>query len=181
MIGYVIAGLAVVLLVAVLGVYNKFINLKNGIDNNFSQIKVAMKKRTDMIGQLVDTASSYLKFEKTTLEGVTKMRNISLDTPEGLKEADALSRSVFGKILAVSERYPKLKGIEAIKPLQENVKELEEEIGRLRYLYNDEVQTFNTMSERVPTNVVAGAFGFRKKEYLQFEEGIEKRPDTKVF
>jgi len=165
----------------VFGSYNRFVGLRNGIENTFNQIKVAMKKRADMIGQLVDTTSSYLKFEKSTLEGVTRMRNMNLDTPQGLQEADGLARTVFGKIVAVAENYPKLKAMETVKPLQDSIQSLEDEISRMRYLYNDQVQTFNVMTERIPTNIVAGIFRFTKKDYLQFEEGIEKRPDTKVF
>lgn len=182
MIGWIIAAVvAVVLLGLVFGVYNRFINLKNGIENTFNQIRVAMKKRADMIAQLVDTTSSYLKFEKATLENVTKMRNINLDTPKGLEDADGLAKSVFGKIVAVAENYPKLKAVETVKPLQGSIKSLEEEISRMRYLYNDQVQTFNTMTERIPTNLVASIFSFKKKAYLKFGEDIEKRPDTKVF
>ena len=182
MIGWIIGGIVLVLiLVFFVGTFNKFVGLRNGIDNTFNQIKVAMKKRADMIGQLVDTTSSYLKFEKATLEGVTKMRQMSMDNVSSLNEADATARSVFGNIVAVAENYPKLKAVETVKPLQEGIKSLEEEISRMRYLYNDQVQTFNNMAEKVPTNLVAGILGYKKKEYLKFEEGIEKRPDTKVF
>ncbi|MBR9689668.1 MAG: LemA family protein [Candidatus Altiarchaeota archaeon] len=182
MIGWIIGGvISVSILVFFIGVFNKFVGLRNGIDNTFNQIKVAMKKRADMIGQLVDTTSSYLKFEKSTLKEVTKMRKMSMDNVSSLNDADAAARSVFGNIVAVAENYPNLKAVQTVKPLQDGITSLEGEISRMRYLYNDQVQTFNNMAERIPTNMVAGVLGYKKKEYLQFEKGIEKRPDTKVF
>ncbi len=182
MIGWIIGGAVLaVFLVFFVGAFNRFVGLRNGIDNTFNQIRVAMKKRADMIGQLVDTAKSYLKFEKATLEGVTKMRQIDMGSVSGLNEADAMARRIFGNIVAVAENYPKLKAVETIKPLQDSIKSLEDEISRMRYLYNDQVQTFNVMAERIPTNIVAAILGYKKKPYLEFEKGIEKRPDAKVF
>ncbi|MBR9681768.1 MAG: LemA family protein [Candidatus Altiarchaeota archaeon] len=182
MIGWIIGGVVLtIILLFFIGTFNRFVNLRNGIDNTFNQIKVVMKKRADMIGQLVDTASGYLKFEKSTLEGVTKMRQMSMDNVAGLNDADATARSVFGNIVAVAENYPKLRAVETITPLQESIKSLEDEISRMRHLYNDQVQTFNVMAERIPTNLVASILKYTKKDYLEFEKGIEKRPDTKVF
>lgn len=182
MIGWIIGGVVLFILVSFfVGTYNRFIGLKNGLDNTFNQIRVAMKKRMDMIGQLVDTASSYLKFEKSTMEEVTKMRQMSMDNVAGLNSADASARRVFGNIMAVAENYPKLQAVETIKPLQDSIRSLEDEISRMRYLYNDQVETFNNLAERIPTNLVASILKYSKKEYLEFEEGIEKRPDAKVF
>ena len=182
MIGWIIGGVVLlVLLIFFIGTFNKFVVLKNSIENTFNQIKVAMKKRADMIGQLVETASSYLKFEKSTLEGVTAMRKMELGSAGDLNQADAAARKLFGSIVAVAENYPKLKGVETVTTLQNSIKSLEDEISRMRYLYNDQVQTFNNMAERIPTNMVAGILRYKKKDYLEFEEGIEKRPDAKVF
>jgi LemA protein len=178
---WVLIGLAAVVLFYLASAYNRFINLRNGIENSFNQIKVAMKKRFDMIGQLVDTTKSYLKFEKSVFTDVTKMRNMNLASAKDVQEADALARSVLGRLVAVAENYPNLKGADTVRELQGSIKGVEDEIARLRYLYNDQVQTFNMMVERIPTNIVAALLGFGKRDYLKFGEEIEKRPDTKVF
>ncbi|MBR9679477.1 MAG: LemA family protein [Candidatus Altiarchaeota archaeon] len=181
LISYVIIGLLSVVLLYIASVYNRFVGLKNGIENSFNQIRVAMKKRLDMIGQLVDTTKSSLKFEKSVLTDVTKMRNLNLGGTAELEKADAMAKSVFGRLIAVAENYPKIQGMEPVKELQASIKSVEDEISRLRYLYNDQVQTFNVLGERLPTNIVASLLGFGKKAYLKFGEEIEKRPDTKVF
>ena len=179
MIGWIIGLLVLAALVYVAATYNRFVNLKNGIENSFNQIRVAMKKRMDMISQLVDTTKGYMKFEKSVLTDVTKMRNLNLAGVKDVEEADRLAGSIFGKLLAVAENYPKLRAVENVKELQGSIKQVEDEIARLRYLYNDQVQTYNAMAERLPSNIVAALLGFRKKEYLQFE-GVEKRPDTRL-
>jgi len=179
--GTVIGLLALAIVVYGITVYNRFIGLKNGIENTFNQIRVAMKKRLDMINGLVESTSSYLKFEKDVLEGVTKMRNMNLASDRDIEEADEIARSVLGKIVAVAENYPKLKGMEAVKETQEAIKKVEEEIARLRYLYNDQVQTFNMLCERFPTNIFASIFGFSRRNYLHFGEEVEKRPSAKVY
>ena len=160
--------------------YNRFIQLKNGIDNSFNQISVGMKKRFDMIGQLVETAKSYLKFEKEVMTDVTKLRAMAISTPADVAKADAMASSILGKITVAVENYPNLRAIESVTTLQASIKDVEDEIARLRYVYNDQVQGFNIMAERVPSNIVARIFGFVNREYLKFEEGIEKRPSTAV-
>ena len=177
---YVAGIIAVLVILYVISVYNKLVGLKNGIENSFNQIKVAMKKRFDMIGQLVDTTKSYLKFEKGLFTDVAKLRNMNLNNAGDLEKGDALAKSVMGNFFAVAENYPKSKGAETVKELQTSIKGVEDEISRLRYLYNDQVQSMNVRTELFPTNLVAGMLGFRKMDYLKFGEEIEKRPDTKV-
>ncbi len=172
---------AVFVFIGVISVYNRLISLKNGIENSFNQIKVAMKKRFDVIGQLVETTKSYLKFEKNLFTDVSKMRNLNLNSAASLEKGDKLARGVMGSFLAVAENYPKTKGAETVKELQGSIKNVEDEISRIRYLYNDQVQSFNVKCELFPTNLIAGMLGFSKKDYLKFGEKIEKRPDTKVF
>ncbi|MCD6523290.1 MAG: LemA family protein [Candidatus Diapherotrites archaeon] len=170
-----------VVLVWVITLYNRLIGLNNAIENTFHQIQVSMKKRFDMIGQLVDTTKSYLKYEKSVFVDVTKLRQMPINTPEDIKKADAAARSLLGRLFAVFENYPKVQGIEAVTSLQESIKSVEAEIARLRYLYNDQVQSFNVTIQVFPNNLLAGLLGFTKKPYLEFGEEVEKRPDTKVF
>lgn len=179
MIGYILAGAGVLFVAYLAATYNRFVSLRNGIENSFNQIRVAMKKRMDMISQLVDTTKGYMKFEKGVLTDVTRMRNLNLRGVKDVEEAEKLAGSIFGRLLAVAENYPNLKAAETVKELQGSIRQVEEELARLRYLYNDQVQTYNTLAERLPSNIVAALLGFRKKEYLQFE-GVEERPDTRL-
>ncbi|MCD6478170.1 MAG: LemA family protein [Candidatus Aenigmarchaeota archaeon] len=162
-------------------VYNRLVSLKNAIENTYNQIRVAMKKRFDMIGQLVDTTKSYLKYEKSVYTEVTRLRKMPITTPEDIRKADEASRSILGRLFAVMENYPDVKGSENVKELQESIKGVEDEIARQRYLYNDQVQTFNIITDVFPSNIIARMFNFKKKEYLKFGEEIEKRPETKVY
>ncbi|MCD6414406.1 MAG: LemA family protein [Candidatus Diapherotrites archaeon] len=184
MLVWIILGLIVLVILGFIGwiisVYNRLVSLNNAIENTFHQIQVAMKKRLDMIGQLVDTTKSYLKYEKSVFTEVTKLRQAPLATAEDIKKANNMATSVLGRIFAVMENYPKVQGIEAVKELQESIKDVESEIARQRYLYNDQVQTFNVLIQVFPNNMIAGMLGFVKKLYLEFGEEVEKRPDTKV-
>ncbi len=184
MIGLIIGGIIGLIILAIIVwailVYNRLIALNNAIENTFHQIQVAMKKRFDMIGQLVDATKGYLKYEKSVFTSVTKLRSASLITPDDIKRANDLATSVLGRIFAVMENYPKLQGIEAVKELQDSIKNIEAEIARQRYLYNDQVQTFNVLIQIFPNNMIAGMLGFTKKPYLKFGKEIEKRPEINI-
>lgn len=184
MLVWIILGLVVLVILGLIGwiisVYNRLVSLNNAIENTFHQIQVAMKKRLDMIGQLVDTTKSYLKYEKSIFTEVTKLRQAPLATPEDIKKANDMATAFLGRIFAVMENYPKVQGIESVKELQDSIKNVETEIARQRYLYNDQVQTFNVLIQVFPNNMIAGMLGFVKKPYLEFGEEVEKRPDTKV-
>ncbi len=185
MLGWLILGGLFVLVILVIlwaiFLYNKLVSLNNAIENTFHQIQVAMKKRLDMIGQLVDTTKSYLKYEKSIFTDVTKLRTAPLMTPEDIKKANDMATAILGRIFAVMENYPKVQGIEAVKQLQTSIQEIEAEIARLRYLYNDQVQSFNVTIQVFPNNIIAGMLGFTKKPYLEFGKEVEKRPNTTVY
>ncbi len=170
--------IAVIAIIAwFVSIYNRFYSLKNAASATLGQIKVAMKKRLDMIEQLLGSVKSYAKFEKETLESVTKMRAMVMGAnTEGLKNIDTESRKLFGNILAVAEAYPDLKTSATVTNLMESVKGIEDEISRQRYTYNNVVQEFNTMTDVVPSNFVGRIIGMVKMAYLQFEEAIEKPP-----
>jgi LemA protein len=162
-------------------IYNRLISMKNGIEGSFNQINVSMKKRFDMISSLVESTKSYLKFEKSTFEQITKYRSMNMTTPDEAKQADAFARSVLGSIKIGVENYPNLKGSETVINLQNSIKDIEDEISRVRYLYNDQVQKFNTTIEQFPTNFFAMVMGFAKKAYLEFESEIKNRVSGTVF
>ncbi len=181
MIGWIILGVVVlvvvVLILWVVGIYNRFVSLKNASEASLGQIRVAMKKRLDMIDQLLGSVKSYAKFEKETLEKVTAMRaSVGTAGPGDLNKVEAESRSIFGRLLAVMENYPDLKTAGTVTNMMDSIKGLEDEIARQRYTYNNISQEFNTMVDTIPSNFVAKLMGLIKLEYLQFEEAIKTAP-----
>lgn len=173
--------LVLVGLVAVLGIYfiityNRLQSLKNGADATLSQIRVAMKKRLDMIEQLVDSVKSYAQFERSTLEKITSMRtNLSSASTEDLARINGASRGLVGNVLAVAESYPNLKTSEPVVATMNAIRDVEDEISRHRYTYNNIVQEFNTMLDSIPSRFIAGFARMRKMDYLNFEEDELRR------
>jgi len=173
----VIALVVIVLILWVIGIYNRFVTLRNSSEATLGQIRVAMKKRLDMIEQLLGSVKSYAKFEKETFEKVTAMRaSVATAGPGDLNKVEAESRSIFGRLLAVAENYPDLKTAGTVMSMMDAVKNLEDEIGRQRYTFNNISQEFNTMMETIPSNFVARFMGLIKLEYLQFEDAIKTPP-----
>ncbi|MBT8507646.1 protein LemA [Methanomicrobiaceae archaeon CYW5] len=184
MIEWIIGGLVLLVLVVLVlwfvGIYNKFQSLKNSSEATLGQIRVAMKKRLDMINQLLGAVKSYATFEKETLEGVTKMRaGVAEAGPGDLNEIERESRSILGRLLAVVENYPDLKTSGNVADLMASVKSIEDEIARQRYTYNNISEQYNTMCDTIPSNFVASFSHFTKLEYLKFEEKIEEVPEIK--
>ncbi|MFA5614311.1 MAG: LemA family protein [Methanoculleus sp.] len=165
------------IVVAFISIYNRFFSLKNSSEATLGQIKVAMKKRLDMIEQLLGSVKSYAAFEKETLTGVTAMRaRIGSAGPGDLNELERESRSLLGRLLAVTENYPDLKTSRTVQDLMGAVKGVEDEIARQRYTYNNIAQQYNTMTDTIPSNLIAGVMGFTKLQYLEFGEEIERVP-----
>ena len=170
--------LALLLIVAFyfVSLYNRLQSLKNGAEATLSQIRVAMKKRLDMIEQLVDSAKSYAKFERETFEKITSIRtNLGSASPDELAKINGASRGLLGNVLAVAESYPELRTSEAVTATMNAIKDAEDEISRHRYTYNNIIQEFNTLLVTVPSNMVASYTGMRKMDYLNFEEDELKK------
>jgi len=180
-IGWIVLGVIVIIVIGlilwIIGIYNRFVSLKNSSEATLGQIRVAMKKRLDMIDQLLGAVKSYAKFEKETLERVTAMRaSVATAGPGDLNKVEAESRSIFGRLLAVAENYPDLKTSTTVTSLMDSVKTLEDEIARQRYTFNNISQEFNTMVDTIPSNIVGKLMHLVKLEYLQFEEAIKTPP-----
>jgi LemA protein len=172
----ILVGTLLVIVIYFVTIYNRLQSLKNGAEATLSQIRVAMKKRLDMIEQLVDSAKSYAKFERDTLEKITSMRtNLGSASPDELAKINDASRGLVGNILAVAESYPQLKTSDAVTTTMNAIRDAEDEISRHRYTYNNIIQEFNTMLVTVPSNMVASFTGMRKMDYLNFEEDELKR------
>ncbi|MFA4877230.1 MAG: LemA family protein [Methanoregula sp.] len=181
MIEWIILGIAALvvigLIIWVISIYNRFVSLRNSSEATLGQIRVAMKKRLDMIDQLLGAVKSYAKFEKETFEKVTAMRaSVATASPGDLNKVEAESRSIFGRLLAVAENYPDLKTSTTVTSLMDSVKSIEDEIARQRYTFNNISQEFNTMMDTIPSNFIGRLMHLAKLEYLQFEEAIKTPP-----
>jgi LemA protein len=177
-----IAFILICLLIIFIFIYNKFQRLKNGAEAGLSQIKVALKKRLDMISQLVDVVKSYIKFERNVLENIAKLRSRvgqMIDTND-VTNINKDSKFVLDKLIAVVENYPDLKASKNVEDLMNSIKDVEEEISRQRYTYNNIVQEYNTRLESIPSNIVGKIFSYKKLDYLQFEKEVDKSPKAEL-
>ena len=176
-IGIIVAVIIIGLIGYFVVTYNKFQTLRNSAEATIGQIRVAMKKRLDMIEQLVESVKSYAGFEKETFEKVTKMRSeVTRSGAEGLNNIDRESRTILGNLFAVAENYPDLKTSTTVTKLMDSVNSIEGEIGRQRYTYNNIAQTYNIMQDTIPSRFVAALMSIIKLEYLKFEERVSERP-----
>lgn len=178
---WIAAPLALIALVAVYFayLYNRLFRYSNAAEANLGQIRVALKKRLDMIEQLLGAVRGYVRHEREVFESVASMRARVMGAGAGgLTEIDRESRGITGDILAIAEAYPDLKANETVRKLMDAIVSVEDEIARHRYTYNNIVQTLNTMVDSIPSNVVAGIADVKKLDYLQFEEEIEERPEV---
>lgn len=176
---WVVLGVIVVLIVAIIGMYNSLIRLKNRVEEAWSDIDVQLKRRYDLIPNLVETVKGYAKHEAGTLEKVTKARTDAMaaqksgDTKKQAAAENMLS-STLKSIFALSENYPDLKANENFLELQRELSDTENKIQASRRFYNGNVRDFNTKLEVFPTNIMAGMLGFKSREYFEIEEAKEK-------
>jgi LemA protein len=172
----------VVVLIAlyVIKVYNSLVSFRNKVDDQASQIDVQLKKRFDLIPNLVETVKGYTKHEKETLEGVIKARNtyVSGDNLGDQLKADGELTNALNKLFALAESYPDLKANENFTKLQDELSSIEEKIGYARQFYNDSVLKYNNKIDMFPSNIVASMFGFKKRQF--FEAAKEERENVKV-
>ncbi|HOS82045.1 MAG TPA: LemA family protein [Methanolinea sp.] len=181
LIPWIIIGILIVIAVGLVlyfvGIYNRFFSLKNSSEATLGQIRVAMKKRLDMIEQLLGAVKSYAAFERETFEKVTAMRaSVGSAGPGDLNQIERESRSLLGRLFAVAENYPDLKTNSTVMTLMDSVRGVEDEIARQRYTYNNISQQYNTLCDVIPSNIIARILGLSKLQYLEFEEAIQTPP-----
>jgi len=168
----------VVIAVPVL-IYNSLISLRNRVRNAWSQIDVQLKRRYDLIPNLIETCKGYMRYEKEVLESVTKARTQAINT-SGTAEAKAKAENTLSQTLrslfAVAESYPDLKANQNMLSLQEELTATENKISFARQHYNDQVMRLNTTIEKFPQNIIASMFSFKKEEFFKTEEPEEKQP-----
>lgn len=173
--GYIILAVIVLAVIWVIMAYNGLVRLKNQVENAWRQIDVQLKRRHDLIPNLVKTVKGAMEFERGTLERVIAARSRAVDatgmSDKGL--AENMLTEALGKLFALVENYPDLKSNENVLKLQEELTSTENRIGFSRQFYNDIVTQFNTRQDVFPSKVIAGSFGFKKADYFQVEE-VEK-------
>jgi LemA protein len=175
---YIIIGIVVVLLIIFVATYNGLIRRRNQVKNAWAQIDVQLKRRYDLIPNLVETAKGYMKHERETLESVTKARNLaqqlsSAGAGERAKAEGELS-SALSRLLAVVENYPDLKANQNFLALQEELTSTENKISFSRQFYNDSVLRYNNQTQMFPSNVVASMTGFKASEFFEVTLAAER-------
>jgi LemA protein len=179
--GWIVGGVVVVLLVLFLVVmYNRLVGLRNKVENAWAQIDVQLKRRYDLIPNLVETVRGYAAHERQTLESVTQARANALNAQGAVAQAEAenVLTAALRSLFAVAEAYPDLKANQNFLSLQEELATTENRIAYSRQYYNDSVQSYNTAIQTVPANFIAGVFGFRVREYFTAPE--EERGPVRV-
>jgi LemA protein len=174
---WILLAVLVIVFLAVVGNYNTLVQLRENVRNGWSQIDVQLKRRHDLIPNLVETAKGYMAHERQTLEGVTKARQMAVDASnvKDKQAAENMLTSTLRSLFAVSENYPNLKADRQMMQLQEELTTTENKITFARQYYNDETNRLNTVVQSFPSNIIAGAFGFKKEEFFQLEDPAEKK------
>lgn len=177
MIGWIFAGIIVFLLLIMIIAYNRFIVLRNRIDNAWAQIEVQLKRRYDLIPNLVETVKGYAKHEKKVFTEVTKARTALMEAKTVSEKAKAnnMLSETLKSLFAVAENYPKLEASENFRMLQEELSGTESKIAYARQAYNDAVLSYNNGIQQFPGNIIAGMFNFKQKDFFKTEEK-EKEP-----
>jgi LemA protein len=177
-----VLALAVILAIALVAIYNALVRLRNQYKNAWAQIDVQLKRRHDLIPNLVETVKGYAGHEKTTLENVVKARTQAVSA-KGIEEQAAAEQGLtaaLSRLLMVVEQYPDLKANQNFLALQEELTSTENKIGFARQLYNDSVMRYNTQTQTFPSNLIAGMFAFTEAPLFELEnKGEGEAPQVK--
>ena len=163
---WIIVGIVVVLLIAAVLLYNRLVSFRNRVENAWAQVDVQLKRRYDLIPNLVETVKGYAAHERETFEAVTAART----------RAQGILGQALGRLFAVAEAYPELQADENFRQLQEELAQTENRIAISRQVYNDTVLTYNTAIQTVPGVFFAGPFGFTKREFFEVEDEAREAP-----
>jgi LemA protein len=169
---WIVLGIVVLLLLALVWIYNRLVTLRTRVDNGWSQIDVQLRRRADLIPNLVETVKGYAAHERELFERVTEARARSLGATGVADQADAENQVSAGlrQLLAVVENYPDLKANQNFLALQEELIGTESKIAYARQFYNDQVMRLNTLIQSFPSSIVARAFGFKERPFFEIEE-----------
>jgi LemA protein len=176
----VVIAVIVILLLVLVGMFNKLVRLRNRAENAWAQVDVQLRKRYDLIPNLVETVKGYAAHERETFESVTNAR-VAAQQAQGVAqqaEAENVLTAALGRLFAVAEAYPTLRATENFQQLQAQLSDVEQNIAIARQVYNDTVLSYDNALETVPTNVIAGMFHFNPREYFQTEDATRAAPQV---
>ncbi len=178
---WIVLGLVILLAVVIFGIYNGLVVARNRVKESWSGIDVQLKRRTDLIPNIVEAVKGYAKHEKEVFENVTKARSTMMGAGSAKEagEADNMLTGALKSLFAVAEAYPELKASDNFKELQQELSDTETKIASSRQFYNANVLDFNTKIQTVPSNIIAGMFGFKEAEFFQAEEADKKPVEVK--
>ena len=181
MIGYIILGIVVLIAAYFILTYNGLVKLRNMVKDQWSQIDVLLKRRADLIPNLVETVKGYAKHESETFEAVIEARNkaVNATTTEDEMKANGELSGALNKLFALAESYPDLKANTNFMDLQNNLKETEDKISYARQFYNDAVLKYKNKLEVFPSNIVAGIFSFKPEPFFEATESEKENPKVK--
>ena len=172
----VIGIILVVLIFFIIGIYNSLVRLRNQVDNSWSQIDVQLKRRHDLIPNLVETAKGYMTHERETFEAITQARSQAMGAKtvtDSSKSEGALGQALSNFMLVV-ENYPDLKANQNFLQIQEELTSTENKISFARQSYNDQVLFFNNKTQMFPSSIIAGMFNFTKRDFFEIENAAER-------
>ncbi|MBN2460034.1 MAG: LemA family protein [Candidatus Cloacimonetes bacterium] len=172
----ILIGLIILFVLIFIGIYNSLVQLRNRVRNSWAQIDVQLKRRHDLIPNLVETAKGYMKHERTTFESITKARSEAMSAQSVGEKARAESNlnGAMSKFFLVVENYPELKANQNFLAVQEELTSTENKIAFARQNYNDQVLFFNNKIQMFPSNIVATMFNFKTSEYFELESATER-------
>jgi LemA protein len=176
----IIVAIIVVLLLVVVAMFNKLVRLRNRAENAWAQVDVQLRKRYDLIPNLVETVKGYASHERETFEAVTAARTAAQQAQGVQQQAQAenMLTAALGRLFAVAEAYPQLRATENFQQLQAQLSDVESNIAVARQVYNDTVLSYDNALQTVPTNILAGIFNFNPREYFQTEEATRAAPQV---
>jgi LemA protein len=168
--------IVVLLVLAAVALYNRLVRLRNRVDNAWAQIEVQLKRRWDLIPNLVETVKGYAAHERETFEAVTQARTRAqqAQTPGEVAQAEGILGAALGRLFAVAEAYPELQADENFRQLQTELAETENRVAISRQVYNDAVLTYHNATQTFPGVVFAGPFGFNLREFFEVEEAAQR-------
>jgi len=169
------------LLIYVVGTYNSLVGLRNKVEDSWAQIEVLLKRRADLIPNLVETVKGYAKHEENTLKEVVEARNKAMGATTKADEMAAAGEmtQALSRLFALAESYPELKANVNFMDLQTNLKETEDKLSFSRQFYNDTVLTYKDKVQMFPSNIIAGIFGFKPAEFFEATEAERETPQVK--
>lgn len=176
----IIVAILVVLLVAFWLTYNRMVSRRNAVDNSWAQIEAALQRRHDLIPNLVESVKGYAAHEKSTFEEVTRARSgaVAAKAPGTQAAAEDALTAAVGKLIVVAEQYPQLRATENFQQLQQQLSDTEDQIQITRRVYNDTVQTYNTMIQQFPASLIANSFHFEPRQFFDAPKEAEATPEV---